>query len=232
MFGGIRHDGRRRSLFDRLLSIITLFSHTLSHTLQQGFLNGLFLSGSLLNGSKQAVAAVTGAYTTSAVSPSARQTQFTVLASYLGGSLINGALNPNGYDSSVLPVSLLASAALVATGYQMLTGGKASNLAIWSCLALANGCQNSWTSSLLAGNVLRSAHFSGITSDMGTFLGQILRGNQTNVWKLRIFAALAACFFAGGLLSVPAAREMQAQALWVSVAGYVALCAYLMPKKK
>ena len=96
----------------------------------------------------------------------------------------------------------------------------------WSFLALACGLQNSWTSMLLQGNILRTAHFSGITSDMGTFVGQILAGNTQNAWKLKIFAALAVCFWTGGYLSVFAAKLWDTSTLWVSVALYLGLWTY------
>lgn len=191
-----------------------------------GFMNGLALSGSVL-GKGQAVAAVTGAWTSSAFSASARKTQLQMILSYLSGSAINGVMNPNGVDWSSAPNALLVAAGLVVGSYYLMGQSNGSHLTIWSLLALANGLQNSWTSSLLAGNVLRTAHFSGITSDMGTFIGQIIRGNSSNAWKLRIFAALAASFWTGGYLSTSAAKEFGREAFLGNVGLYVALYAYL-----
>jgi uncharacterized membrane protein YoaK (UPF0700 family) len=65
---------------------------------------------------------------------------------------------------------------------------------------VANGIQNSLTSTLTA-NLCRTAHVTGITSDMGTFLGQSLRGNKENMLKLKTFALLGACFWTGGYLA-------------------------------
>ena len=50
-------------------------------------------------------------------------------------------------------------------------------------------------------NLCRTSHFTGISSDMGTFLGQILRGNMANLFKLKVFAGLATSFWLGGYLS-------------------------------
>ena len=61
---------------------------------------------------------------------------------------------------------------------------------------MANGITNSLSSTLTA-----NLHFSGITSDIGTFAGQVLRGNKANLMKLKTFALLAACFWVGGYLS-------------------------------
>ena len=199
-----------------------------------GFLNGLALSGNLI-GKKQAVAAVTGAWTTSALAAnggdsSVLATQVKVMASYFIGSMINGFLNPGGIDWSTpgTHASLLVSAVFVLGGFLFSTGD--TSMLFWCLLALANGVQNSWTSSLIQGNILRTAHFSGITSDMGTFTGQIFGGNGANAWKLRIFAALAASFWLGGYLSVPAAKQMDVKSLWISIVLYLGLWSFFVSK--
>lgn len=185
-----------------------------------GFMNGLALGG-VLKSTKQAVAAVTGAWTTSAIAAakvdkSIVQTQVSVILSYMGGSSLNGFLNPNGIENA-LP--LLIAAALVAAAHSLVT----EPLPTWILLAIATGITNSWTSQLAAGNLLRSAHFSGITSDMGTFMGQILRGNNANAEKLRVFAMLATSFWIGGWLSVAAGNEWGADALQISIAVYAVI---------
>lgn len=43
---------------------------------------------------------------------------------------------------------------------------------------------------------------SGMTSDIGSILGQMARGNTENAYKLPIFGKLTASFWAGGMLSV------------------------------
>lgn len=210
-----------------------------------GFMNGLALGGRLVTDEddaavKQAVAAVTGAWTTSALAASSKSypamtTQMSVMASYFGGSVINGLLNPTAavdWDSpsARAPASaLLVSAALVLTtqGYISRTKTLVSPLAVWCLLALANGVQNSWTSMLMQGNVLRTAHFSGITSDMGSFVGQVLRGRNQNAWKLPIFAALAGSFWSGSALSFFCAeRYGGVNCLGISVGVYLALYGY------
>eukprot|EP00584_Thalassiosira_punctigera_P025793 CAMPEP_0172557358 /NCGR_PEP_ID=MMETSP1067-20121228/72806_1 /TAXON_ID=265564 ORGANISM="Thalassiosira punctigera, Strain Tpunct2005C2" /NCGR_SAMPLE_ID=MMETSP1067 /ASSEMBLY_ACC=CAM_ASM_000444 /LENGTH=311 /DNA_ID=CAMNT_0013346419 /DNA_START=81 /DNA_END=1016 /DNA_ORIENTATION=- len=206
-----------------------------------GFINGLALGGKLV-ASKQAVAAVTGAWTTSAVAASTKSypimtTQMSVMASYFGGSMINGLLNPTAevdWDSpkAKAPASaLLVSAAFVLAAYEYLSrsanADSASPLLVWCLLAIANGVQNSWTSMLIGGNVLRTAHFSGITSDMGSFVGQMLGGGNKNAWKLPIFAALAGSFWSGGALSVFCAEKWGGvNCLAVSVGVYLALYAF------
>lgn len=142
-----------------------------------GYVNGLTLSGLLFKDQrKQTVAAVTGAYTLSALNPQLLGTQFTVILSYMIGSAINGYLQPHGviWISNVssnshklikmpsVAIALLISATLVSAAYLSVVQQYA--VPAWLCLAMALGLQNSWTSSLISGNVLRTAHISGITS--------------------------------------------------------------------
>lgn len=196
-----------------------------------GFLNGMGLSG-LLAGRTQAIAAVTGAYTTSALALGAGNTaaavlQLRVIVSYLCGSLLNGYLNPNGIDWSKKQTSLLLAASLVLVGALDYVATER----FFILLALTMGVQNSWTSMLINGNVLRTCHFSGCTSDMGTFLGQVLRGNTENAWKLKIFASLAASFWAGGLFSVVAVKRWTEIGFLGSVGLYLGLWGFFSFRK-
>jgi uncharacterized membrane protein YoaK (UPF0700 family) len=171
-----------------------------------GMVNGACLSGLLSEGTKQATAAVTGAWTNSALGLArGNSDQFLLnakcIASYLGGSLISGLLvhSPTAFKLDIVNSipGFALSAGLLATA-SSLAGSKDMNYLFLCCIA--NGIQNSLTSTL-TGNLCRTAHFSGITSDIGTFLGQVLRGNNANMLKLKTFALLAASFWTGGYLS-------------------------------
>ena len=41
-------------------------------------------------------------------------------------------------------------------------------------------------SSVYSANLLRTTHMTGTSTDIGLFLGQWMRGNKTNVWKLGV----------------------------------------------
>lgn len=192
-----------------------------------GFLNGLALNG-LLAGRKQPVSAVTGAWTTSAIgfaygNGKLFMSQFAIILCYLVGACLNGMLNPHGIDWSCNPVSLLIMAALVLIGNLFHTW----TTQFMALLAMVNGMQNSWTSMLLSNNLLRTAHFSGITSDIGTYLGQSMAKNDANKWKLKIFTQLAGSFWMGGVLSVVFAEHFQEMAFLASVAFYIWTYVYL-----
>jgi uncharacterized membrane protein YoaK (UPF0700 family) len=170
-----------------------------------GFINGLALSG-LLASRPQAVAAVTGAYTTAALASGTGKLfklPFQLIVAYMAGSGLNGVMNPRGIDWSKKPTALLLAGVLVLVGALDYIATDR----FFILLTMAMGLQNSWTSMLLPGNVLRTAHISGMTSDMGTILGQSFKGNTENMWKFKVWFKLAASFFTGGYFSVLAATK-------------------------
>lgn len=183
--------------------------------LNSGFINGCTLSGFL--GTKQATAAVTGSWTNSAIGfasgSDAFASQVKMILSYMTGSFIASLYNPEPaqfeFSNITFKPSLLTAAILLAGAHKMAKDGNTNFLVL---CAIANGINNSVTS-VLTGNLCRTAHFSGITSDIGTFLGQVLRGNSANLMKLKVFSLLALCFWVGGALSYFAVKDNGANAL-------------------
>jgi len=198
-------------------------------SLNSGFVNGLCLSGILASdGTKQASAAVTGAWTNSALgfaSGNKDQFYFNVkcILSYMFGSVISGAMNPNVVPLEVPPqagLTFLIGAILLYTSSSIATKGGAKSFLYFA--TIANGMQNSFTSSLTS-NLVRSAHFSGITSDIGTYVGQIARGNIKNVDRLKTFLRLALSFWIGGFLSFYSANEFGGANLLISAGLYLVI---------
>ncbi|KAJ1512561.1 hypothetical protein HMI54_014253 [Coelomomyces lativittatus] len=69
-----------------------------------------------------------------------------------------------------------------------------------SVLAFACGLQNAMASSY-SGAVLRTTHMTGITTDIGIILGQLVaRTSQVEVWKLKVFIPLLFGYVTGGVL--------------------------------
>lgn len=173
-----------------------------------GYINGCCLKGTFVESTKQAVAAVTGAYTTSAIAFADGRIEFfllqmRVLASFIAGSAIGGVLNPSPKTFELADSAgksfLLASAFLFGANYLASAKAPGSNW-IFYFAAIANGIQNSVTSVHTA-NLCRTSHYSGISSDIGTFSGQCIGGNTTNAFKLKVFLGLAASFWLGGYVS-------------------------------
>ena len=197
--------------------------------LNSGFINGCALSGAVtVDGSSQAVAAVTASWTNSALGlASGNMAKFgflgKVLGSFIFGSLIAGYLEPRpapflvSTSSFGLPLTIAAGFMVIAKMF--LEDASSVRLGFY-LLAMANGINNSVTSTMTS-NLCRTSHFSGISSDMGTFLGQILRGNKANMFKLKVFAGLSACFWAGGYLSYSLSKSYGTSTLYVSAAIYL-----------
>mmetsp|Transcript_42850 Transcript_42850/g.48687 ORF Transcript_42850/g.48687 Transcript_42850/m.48687 type:complete len:366 (+) Transcript_42850:87-1184(+) len=194
-----------------------------------GFLNGLTLSG-VLEGRKEAIVAVSGAYTASAIAYNDRNEklfskELRIVISYFAGSCLNGVMNPWGIDWSRTQLSLLFSGVLVLLGaFNYFTTNDWDWLV--ALVAMATGLTNSWTSMLIKENILGTTYFSGTTSDIGTFLGQLTRDNSDIVWKIKLcstLAAVAASFWAGAYFSVPAAQSWGEVSFLLSVALYLVL---------
>lgn len=193
-----------------------------------GYINGICLSGILASdNTKQAAAAVTGAWTNSALGiATGNHDQFffhaKCILSYISGSAISGLLNPFPVafelPSSCGTAFLIGGALMVASSNAAGKGGITKSFFYYA--AIANGIQNSITSTVTS-NLVRSTHFSGISSDMGTFLGQVLSGNKQNLMKLKVFSALAISFWVGGLVSYRAATEFNSSSLLYSGLLYV-----------
>lgn len=194
---------------------------------QSGVINGATLSGCLGDGTAMGTAAVTGAWTNSALGASrairgGSTAPFLFnsrcIASFVGGSLLGGLLlpHPKAYEvdvDSTLRLLGLSSCLL------MLSSGlaRATKLHYLYLALLANGLQNSLTSSLTK-NLCRTSHMSGISSDLGTYLGQVLKGNTENLEKLKTIAFIAVSFWTGGCLSLGWAEALGHKVLLVAAA--------------
>jgi len=198
--------------------------------LNSGYVNGLCLSGILAHdGTKQASAAVTGAWTNSALGvASGNYQQFAFntkcILSYITGSAIAGVLNPDPVPFQVPSIQVGSTFGIgsVLLYLSSTHAGKDGSMTFLYLAAIANGIQNSVTS-VITSNLVRSAHFSGISSDIGTFVGQVLRGNTANLLKLKVFSLLASCFWIGGMVSYSMVNNFNAASLLFSAALYLVI---------
>lgn len=67
---------------------------------------------------------------------------------------------------------------------------------LWLASA-ACGLQNAMAGTF-SGAVVRTSHVSGIVTDLGTFLGQFIRGIEVDARRVRLYAVLFAGFLCGG----------------------------------
>jgi uncharacterized membrane protein YoaK (UPF0700 family) len=172
-----------------------------------GYVNGSCLSGLLTaSGKQQSVAGFTGAYTKSALFLAESRVedfgfQICMILSFMFGAMVTGIITPRATPFRIEPtygptfllggILLTASSILAALGEQRY---------FFMLAAAANGIQNGMTS-IYSKNLIRSSHFTGNTTDIGLFVGQLIRGNRDNLWKLHVLLSLTFSFWTGGLVS-------------------------------
>ena len=203
-----------------------------------GFTNGACLSGFLLpSGRRQGVSAFTGAYTGSALDLADGHTdrfgfQVSMILSFIFGASLAGLLTPKAVqyriEPTYCPTFLIGGLVLLAASI-MAAVDHSNNIDdfVFYLVAVANGLQNG-LSSLYSGNLIRSTHFTGISTDIGLFTGQLLRGNYTNNWKLAVFVALAVSFWLGGFASFYATQHFMSSTLLFNASLFLAVGAVLL----
>lgn len=85
-------------------------------------------------------------------------------------------------------------------------------------LAFACGLQNGMATRY-SGATVRTSHMSGIVTDMGILVGQRVRGNNKNFWRMKLFLPLFLAFLTGGILAGVAFQLWNYYALWISIFG-------------
>ncbi|MGH8041234.1 MAG: YoaK family protein [Rudaea sp.] len=83
--------------------------------------------------------------------------------------------------------------------------------------AMACGLQNAMASTY-SGAVVRTTHVSGITTDLGMYLGQWLRGSTIDLRRVRLYCVLFLGFLGGGIASALAFPHWQERTLLLPAA--------------
>jgi len=188
-----------------------------------GYINGACLSGLLTDdGTKVPVSAFTGSYTKSAIFLAGGQVPefgflITLILCFIGGATLSSALNPRAKPYQLGPeygpCFLVGSILLVIAS--VLSEIHDTSRGLFYCAAAANGLQNGM-SSMYSGNLIRSTHYTGISTDIGIIIGRIIRGDYSELWKLWVLMGLTASFWTGGLISFWATAHFQTHSLLFS----------------
>lgn len=185
-----------------------------------GYINGCCLSGLLsTSGRAVGVTAFTGGYTKAGLALGAGQFgdfgfQVSMILTFMFGSCLSGMINPRPVERQLGPTygpSFLLGSALLATA-SVLSNVRPEGRALFYFAAAANGLQNGM-SSMYSANLVRSTHMTGITTDIGMIIGQMLRGNTDSAWKALALIGFAASFGLGGAASYHAVTKFRSLAL-------------------
>ena len=118
-----------------------------------------------------------------------------VIGSFMGGCIFGGFLIQ---DSTLklgrrYGVALLIESALLFLAVPLLRNNHTAGDYLASC---ACGLQNGMVSTF-SGAVLRTTHVSGMFTDLGIFIGHLLRGIPVDMRRVRLSVLLLLSFFAG-----------------------------------
>jgi uncharacterized membrane protein YoaK (UPF0700 family) len=174
-----------------------------------GYVNGSCITGLIApSGTQQAVTSNTGTVTKSALALSRGDTRDCGFLVSMGlcfalGSFIAGFLTPQprpfrleatyGPTFLIGAVFLSLSSALAALEVEQ-------EQFIFYLAAAANGIQNG-ISSIYSSNLIRSTGITGTSTDIGILIGQHLRGNRKETWRLIVLLSLWTSFGMGGFVS-------------------------------
>ena len=207
-----------------------------------GYTNAAALSGWLQRGHEAedspfisgSVAGVTGIYTLAALQVgegdfSEASFHAATIASLCVGACMASLLNPYAiafelgpkYGPSFWLASILMTLGALCAHFDLTSHSE------FYFTIMANGVQNGM-SSLYSANLLRTTHLTGTTTDIGLLIGQSLRGNRTNEWKLWILLGLAISFWSGSFVGYYASKYGRAHALWANVAFFFLIGCSLM----
>jgi uncharacterized membrane protein YoaK (UPF0700 family) len=109
-------------------------------------------------------------------------------------------------------ITMMLEGALLTTSAILLLYQRRSGIPL---AAMACGLQNAMASSYY-GLIIRTTHVSGMVTDIGVLLGQLIRYGRLEVWKLLLLTVLLGGFFTGGLLGGLAFAKIGIPALFLA----------------
>jgi len=126
-------------------------------------------------------------------------------------------------------ITMMLEGLLLTTSAILLLCQKRSGIPV---AAMACGLQNAMASSYY-GLIIRTTHVSGMVTDIGVLLGQLIRYRRLEVWKLLLLMMLLGGFFAGGLIGGLAFAKIGTPALFLAASGCLAggLCYYVWRRR-
>ena len=139
-----------------------------------------------------------------------------VLSSFLGGCIFGGFLIQ---DSALklgrrYGVALVIESALLFMAVPLLRKSNVTGDYLASC---ACGLQNGMVSTF-SGAVLRTTHVSGMFTDLGIFIGHLLRGIPVDTRRIRLCSLLLFSFFSGAMVGAAGFARFSYETLYFPAA--------------
>lgn len=155
-----------------------------------------------------------------------------VIGAFLVGCIFSGYL----VKDSTLKLgrrygfALLIEAAFLFAAVPFLNRNRETGMYLASC---ACGLQNGMVSTY-SGAVLRTTHVSGLFTDIGIFLGQLLAGLKVDTRRLQLYVLLLASFLGGTILGAAGFGRLGNNVLLVpaTVTGTVGLAYFIYQQRK
>lgn len=194
-----------------------------------GFINGACLSGGIA-AMKQSISSLTSAYTLAALGMASGETHMItsnplkLIASYMGGSFLTGIIHPQPlewkYSSKWTVAALFFTSSIllcIACFFAKDWMSYGNAIRIFMLATATIGIQHSIVASYTSPNFVSStAHLSGLTSEMGMMLGQMVRGNTTDRTRFQRLFTLVVAFGMGGYISYAVTKKFAEYALLFS----------------
>eukprot|EP00040_Diaphanoeca_grandis_P009745 m.49966 g.49966 ORF g.49966 m.49966 type:complete len:447 (+) comp21179_c0_seq1:285-1625(+) len=190
-----------------------------------GYLNGCTMDAfGNANKTRAGVSGVTGTYTSAALlladgDGSEGGQHIVNIVCFTLGSTIVGLMMPRRkaweLGPEYGPAFLLGSIILAVSAYfahYYRNDDSDIHREVFYFASAACGLQNGMTS-MYTGGLIRSTHHTGTTTDIGLILGQCIRGNLKQLWKLKVLVLLALFFFMGSFTSFFATQQWQELAI-------------------
>lgn len=189
--------------------------------LNAGYINAI----GILSPLHQVVSHLTGTSSNLAISlintPAQSYKLILIILSFMSGCVISGAI----IDSQQLRLGRRYGVILLMESFLLLFATffleNKSNVGLY-LTTLACGLQNAMATSY-TGAVIRTTHMTGLITDFGIHLGNLLAGRPVAYWRFWVYFILFAGFVFGGVLGTYAYSILEISALY----GSALLCAIL-----
>lgn len=138
------------------------------------------------------------------------------ILAFVSGAVLSGAI----IQQSTLKLgrryglALMLESALLFAAVPMLDAGQSAGIYLASMgIGLQNGMASTYS-----GMVFRTTHVSGIFTDLGIFIGQLLRGLSVDTLRVRVCLLVAGNFILGGVIGAMLFEVMQERTLLIPAA--------------